>query len=76
MTGELVAWSNSRFVAGVLGGVLLPMLLVNQAGSMSELGLIIIGLAAFAASVIGETLERTLFFTAAVAPRMPGALKT
>ena len=80
MTGELAAWARIRFACGILGGIILPAVLLNQLASNTAgiTGPAIAALcaASFGFSVIGELLERTLFFTAAVAPRMPGALKT
>ncbi|MBC8115212.1 MAG: dimethyl sulfoxide reductase anchor subunit, partial [Candidatus Saccharimonas sp.] len=76
MVGELAVWSRCRFAAGILGGMLLPLIMLNQTATTSAATLVVLGLASFALSLLGETLERTLFFTAAVAPRMPGALKT
>ena len=76
MVGELVVWSRWRFAAGVVGGLLLPLAMLNQSATAPGTTIAALGLASFALSLLGETLERTLFFTAAVAPRMPGALKT
>ena len=76
MAGELRAWSRWRFASGVIGGLLLPLMMLNQSATVSGPTIAALGLASFALSLLGETLERTLFFTAAVAPRMPGALKT
>ncbi len=76
MVGDLVVWSRWRFAAGVIGGLLLPLVMLNQPATAPGATLAALGFASFGLSVLGETLERTLFFTAAVAPRMPGALKT
>lgn len=76
MVGELAVWSRCRFAAGIIGGLLLPLVMLNQSATVSGTTIAGIGLASFVFSLLGETLERTLFFTAAVAPRMPGALKT
>ncbi len=76
MVGELAVWSRCRFAAGAIGGLALPFLMLNQSATTPGAAIAAIGLASFGLSIIGETLERTLFFTAAVAPRMPGALKT
>ena len=65
-----------RFAAGVIGGLVLPLIMLNQSATTSGASIAAMGLASFGLSLLGETLERTLFFTAAVAPRMPGALKT
>ena len=76
MVGDLAVWSRCRFAAGVVGGMLLPLVMLNQSATVPGATIAALGLASFALSLLGETLERTLFFTAAVAPRMPGALKT
>ena len=76
MVSELGVWSRGRFAAGVIGGIILPLMMLNQPADVPGATLAALGLASFGLSLIGETLERTLFFTAAVAPRMPGALKT
>ena len=76
MVGELAVWSRCRFAAGAIGGLALPLAMLNQSATSSGAAIAAIGLASFGLSILGETLERTLFFTAAVAPRMPGGLKT
>ena len=55
-----------RIAAALTGGVLLPM--------MIALGMIPAAFAwpALAALVVGELLERSLFFRAVDAPKMPG----
>jgi len=81
MVGELKAWSRSRFACGLLGGVVLPAVILSQtqgdvSNPLTAPGIAAVCLASFGLSVIGELLERTLFFTAAVALRMPGSLRT
>jgi hypothetical protein len=81
LTGELARATVARFVAGALGGLLIPaLLLVNStpspAPSWSGLSIGIAATVSFLALLVGELLERYLFFTAVVAPRMPGALRT
>jgi formate dehydrogenase iron-sulfur subunit len=68
---EAVGW---RKVFGVAGGVVLPaMALAAWAGN--DLGAsAAAALGALAATVVGEFLERSLFFTAVSRPRMPGGL--
>jgi Fe-S-cluster-containing dehydrogenase component/DMSO reductase anchor subunit len=68
MAGVLKRVTISRFVCGALGGFVLP-------------ALVLIGLLppTFAAgilplSVLGELLERYLFFTAVIPPKMPGGI--
>jgi len=68
-----------RYFFGIMGGVVLPLLLLSGratvAGSagydplfVGFVVLLIVGLL-----LIGEVLERYLFFAASVAPKMPGA---
>jgi Fe-S-cluster-containing dehydrogenase component/DMSO reductase anchor subunit len=58
----------SRFVVGALGGVILPV--------AGLLGCLDVGTAAgiLALSLLGELLERYLFFRAVVPPKMPGGI--
>ncbi|MBL8851108.1 MAG: molybdopterin oxidoreductase, partial [Planctomycetaceae bacterium] len=66
----------ARFAAGSLGGVVVPLMLVpSQGDDFSRSSLLILVLMLFVACVVGELLERYLFFAAAVAPRMPGGLR-
>lgn len=64
------AW---RFNAGLLGGLVLPVFWLYRGftgtGSFDP----VMSLIVLAALVAGECLERYLFFTACVPPRMPGA---
>lgn len=75
LTGELSAWTISRFVSGGLGGVILPLILVAN-DSVTPTSAVGLSVAMSGLSLAGELLERTLYFTAAVAPRMPGSLRT
>ena len=81
MIGELNSWTRVRFLCGLLGGVVLPAILLNQtlqptSNPMTGTAIAAVCLVSFSLSVVGELLERTLFFTAAVALRMPGSLRT
>jgi hypothetical protein len=64
------AW---RFNAGLLGGFILPMFWLYRDRAEFGAGDLILALSILAAVVAGEWLERYLFFTACVPPRMPGA---
>ncbi len=68
MSGELKSATVGRFVCGVVGGVLLPVLgllgLFNIATASATLILV----------TIGEFLERYLFFKAVIPPKMPGGI--
>ena len=75
--GPLSNVTLARFAAGLLGGVVMPLLLVaSQADDFSRSSLLILVVMMFVASLVGELLERYLFFAASVAPRMPGGLQT
>jgi formate dehydrogenase iron-sulfur subunit len=72
LRGELRTAHLWRFNAGLLGGFLLPVLWLYRgyAGSGADL---IFASAVLMLVLAGECLERYLFFTACVPPRMPGA---
>jgi Fe-S-cluster-containing dehydrogenase component/DMSO reductase anchor subunit len=78
MIGPLSNATLARFGAGLLGGLVMPAFLLERlrepvfAGNL-QLALIVI--MAFVASLIGEFLERYLFFAAVAAPRMPGIVR-
>jgi hypothetical protein len=57
-----------RFVCGALGGVVLPALVMF--GVVPPL--VATGILPFA--LLGELLERYLFFTAVIPPKMPGGI--
>ncbi len=76
LTNELASLTLARFALGTLGGIVLPWTLLHetdQAGSAKWLATVTV---MFVLSVAGELLERTLFFMTAVAPRMPGAIRS
>lgn len=73
LKGELSRIHTLRLNAGMLGGILLPVLWLFRAPGSNpalDLGLALVAVAMVAA---GEILERYLFFTACVPPRMPGS---
>jgi DMSO reductase anchor subunit len=51
------------------------MLLASQSDDFSRASLLILVVMLFAACLVGELLERYLFFAAVAAPRMPGGLR-
>ena len=77
LMGELRPIVGFRLAVGVLGGLLLPLLLLSQPMTawspefLSSLALTSGGLL-----LIGELSERFLFFSAVIANRMPGGLTT
>lgn len=68
---EVTLW---RFILGFLGGLALPSLtLLAQSPAGSTAAMVLCGMSMIL-TFGGEILERTLFFTAVSAPRMPGAI--
>jgi DMSO reductase anchor subunit len=78
MTHELSNVTLARFALGLLGGLVMPTLLLSHLPSLSDTSLVqftaTTGLL-FVACFAGELLERYLFFTACATPRMPGAIR-
>ncbi len=77
MTGELSQFALARFACGLLGGILMPGFLLLHAGepvSDGEMFLAITSTMMITSCLIGETLERYLFFATVAAPRMPGGV--
>ena len=78
MTGDLAKALKWRFALGIVGGILWPAMWLwhdrhDASGTLISHAIII---SQFAALLAGELLERYLFFTSVVAPRMPGGLRT
>lgn len=71
-----------RYFFGLVGGVLLPfVLLADKASNADAVGYhpLFLGFMVFlmlVLLVVGELLERYLYFAASVAPKMPGAPST
>ncbi|QDT26586.1 Anaerobic dimethyl sulfoxide reductase chain B [Gimesia panareensis] len=75
MSGELSNVTLARFACGILGGILMPLFLLNhQTQPVQNLILFFIVGILFIACLAGELLERYLFFSAVAAPRMPGVI--
>ncbi|MEQ9069607.1 MAG: molybdopterin oxidoreductase, partial [Gimesia chilikensis] len=75
MSGELSSVTLARFACGILGGILMPLFLLNQQTQpVQNLTLFLIVSILFIACLAGEHLERYLFFSAVAAPRMPGVI--
>jgi Fe-S-cluster-containing dehydrogenase component/DMSO reductase anchor subunit len=78
LTGDLAKAAKWRFALGAIGGLALPgfwlALADPQSANPAMLSVLIVG--QFAMLLAGELCERYLFFTAAVAPSMPGGLRT
>jgi formate dehydrogenase iron-sulfur subunit len=79
LTNDLSNATLARFALGILGGILMPILLLNQVESATEVAQLVKFVAVagilFAASIAGELLERYLYFAACATPRMPGGLR-
>jgi formate dehydrogenase iron-sulfur subunit len=76
MTGDLARSTAWRFIAGTLGGLNVPgvLLLTDSNAAPHSPQMIVAGVTAgLALTFAGEVLERYLFFAAVVAPKMPGA---
>ncbi len=69
MQRTLLQATQTRFISAIFGGVLLPLTLW---GSISTTDRLVFSGMLFLLTVAGEALERYLFFSCAVAPRMPG----
>jgi formate dehydrogenase iron-sulfur subunit len=68
MTGVLRRATISRFVCGALGGLIVPALvLVGVLPPLTAIGILPL-------SLLGELLERYLFFRAVIPLKMPGGI--
>ncbi|MGD9646133.1 MAG: DmsC/YnfH family molybdoenzyme membrane anchor subunit [Pirellulales bacterium] len=76
--GDLSNVALARFALGLLGGLVVPWLLLQALPALSDETLVsfaaLSGLL-FTANLAGELLERYLFFAACAAPRMPGGIR-
>lgn len=75
MAGELAGVTLARFATGLLGGLLMPVMLLEFLTSAQDARFVIATSFVFLACLAGELLERYLFFTACAAPRMPGSIR-
>lgn len=79
MKGDLSNVTVARFALGLLGGVILPALLAGEVATMSAkpelVQFVILTGLMFTTCLVGELLERYLFFAACAAPRMPGGIR-
>ena len=78
MQRQLINFTMARFALGLLGGIIMPALLFssehNQGSAPSVSFVVIVGVLVLA-TIVGELLERYLFFAAVASPRMPGAIQ-
>ena len=72
MADELQPATRFRYVLGVLGGLLLPAALLSP--GLEPPVAAALALLSLAACLGGEVIERYLFFTAVVSPKMPGGV--
>ena len=70
MARDLVVATNMRFTLGVIGGLILPLMMMGP--GMSGAVALFFTAAICAFSLLAELLERYLFFRAVVALKMPG----
>jgi DMSO reductase anchor subunit len=73
LLGELVEMASARLFVGLLGGVILPLAFLFQHPSP---GFATLGVTFWImlCTLLGELLERHLFFVSVSAPRMPGGV--
>lgn len=78
LTGPLARVSLARMGLGALGGLCVPLLLLDALGSKSpEASVLSLTVALISVACVGgEMLERYLFFAAVSAPRMPGGVRS
>jgi len=70
LAGELNGLVRARIALSVVGGVLLPLMMLSQIVSMTP----VLAVVAVSLCAIGELIERYLFFAAVVTQKMPGGV--
>jgi Fe-S-cluster-containing dehydrogenase component/DMSO reductase anchor subunit len=78
LTRDLSSVTLARFALGLLGGMMMPLLLLNALPTLSSASVVQFAAMTsllFVACLTGELLERYLFFAACAAPRMPGGIR-
>ena len=73
MTRDLKNQTILRFFAGVVGGIIIPLLMIFIPATNFQ-SYLILSLSIFTLTVIGELGERYLYFTAVVRNKMPGGV--
>jgi Fe-S-cluster-containing dehydrogenase component/DMSO reductase anchor subunit len=78
LVGPLSASTFGRFACGILGGIAMPLFILNDLKTVENHGtfLVISVAMLFVACLVGELLERYQFFAACASARMPGRLNT
>jgi hypothetical protein len=74
--GPLSNKTLARFAAGFLGGIAMPLFLLQDSQEANRVTTTIIVALIFSACLAGELLERFQFFAAVSAPRMPGSVRS
>jgi formate dehydrogenase iron-sulfur subunit len=78
MLGDLGSVTLARYAAGLLGGIVLPLILTQAIDADPTPGglvrFVVLTSMMFVAALAGELMERYLFFAACAAPRMPGGM--
>jgi DMSO reductase anchor subunit len=74
LRGQLLHQFLARLGLGAVGGLLLPLLLAASLSQLSRTGELVFLTASATLLLLGELLERMLFFKALSAPKMPGAI--
>ncbi len=79
VAGVLWRYGAVRLVAGTVGGVFIPLWILDEVSRTGSLPggwfSIVATLIVWAGCLVGELLERYLFFAAVSAPRMPGGVR-
>ncbi len=73
LSGRLHRSTYFRYFTSAIGGVVIPLLTIVPASDPASNGPFVGSILALLLCVAGEAIERTSFFTAMSAPRMPGA---
>ena len=73
LAGELNSFLRMRIAFGIIGGLLLPVIILGEIAADSSINPFVAA-SALALCLAGEFLERYLFFTAVVTQKMPGGL--
>lgn len=76
LVGPLSNKTFARFAAGFLGGIAMPLFLLQGAEPTNRVTTTIMVSLVFIACFVGEILERYQFFAAVSAPRMPGNVRS
>lgn len=74
LKGELGKVTGLRFLSAFLGGVVTPLAVLQGLLPEQEVLAFVASLVSLSLLVTGELIERSTFFTAMSAPRMPGSL--